>query len=106
MCSWNQVESVFLQPFQPHLVEVQLLSSRVDRLKLDGHLPSKAQVDRPPEQISLFISSNSPSLVQTPVLLAKDIAELGEGRLGGDVAAGDHLLDWLDSRSFVFLIWL
>ena len=42
----------------------------------------------------LFSTFNSPPLVQTPVLLAKDIAELGEGRLGGDVAAGDHLLDW------------
>ena len=34
-----------------------------------------------------------PPLIEAPALLAKDIAELGEGRLGGDVAAGDHLLD-------------
>ena len=39
---------LFFQPFKPHLVEVQLLGSRVDCLKLDGHLTSKAQVHRPP----------------------------------------------------------
>ena len=38
-------------------------------------------------------SFNSPPLVQTPVVLAKDVAELGEGRLWGDVAARDHLVD-------------
>ena len=38
-------------------------------------------------------SFNSPPLVQAPVVLAKDVAELGEGRLWGDVAARDHLVD-------------
>ena len=122
----RQVEN-FL-PNLPHLVEVQLLSSRVDCFKLDRHLTPKAQINRPPfenfshffllqtfEKFSHFFqvlktfsdffplfeifshffpTSNSPPLVQTPVLLAKNIAELGECSLWGDVAAGDYLLDY------------
>ena len=90
----RQVEN-FL-PNLPHLVEVQLLSSRVDCFKLDRHLTPKAQINRPPFEIfsHFFPTSNSPPLVQTPVLLAKNIAEFGECSLWGDVAAGDYLLDY------------
>ena len=54
----------------------------------------------------LMSSFNSPPLFQTPVGLAKDVAELGEGRLWGDVAARDHLVDcpsYICIIAFIFI---
>ena len=51
----------------------------------------------------LMSSFNSPPLVQTPVVLAKDVAELGEGCLWGDVAARDHLVDCPTQLILIFI---
>ena len=74
-----------------HLIEIQFLSSWVDRLKLDGHLTTEAQVHCSPGDKQHFSrlplplkdqnAEQPPPLIEAPALLAKDIAELGEGGL-------------------------